>query len=86
MSLPDHPVIRNMERTGYPDGKRPQPSYCTCPVCGEEKAATFYLGRREGRNCTLGCENCVNVYDVWDENIQGKKGSALARLFRLLRK
>ena len=21
--LPDHPVIQNMERTGYPDGKEP---------------------------------------------------------------
>lgn len=21
--VPDHPVIRNMERTGYPDGKSP---------------------------------------------------------------
>lgn len=22
--VPDHPVIRNMERTGYPDGKPPE--------------------------------------------------------------
>ena len=32
--IPDHPVIRNMERTGYPEGK--EPTYPHCPVCGEE--------------------------------------------------
>ena len=32
--LPDHPVIQNMERTGYPDGK--EPIFPICPVCGEE--------------------------------------------------
>ena len=32
--LPDHPVVQNMERTGYPDGKEPR---CPrCPICGEE--------------------------------------------------
>ena len=24
-SIPDHPVIANMERTGHPDGKWPEP-------------------------------------------------------------
>lgn len=28
--IPDHPVIRNMEATGYPDGK--EPDYPHCPV------------------------------------------------------
>lgn len=28
--LPDHPVIQNMERTGYPDGK--EPIFPICPV------------------------------------------------------
>ena len=28
--LPDHPIIRNLERTGYPDGKEPR--YPHCPV------------------------------------------------------
>lgn len=32
--LPDHPVIQNMERTGYPNGKEPE--YPRCPICGEE--------------------------------------------------
>lgn len=26
--LPDHPVVQNMERTGYPDGKEPQFPHC----------------------------------------------------------
>ena len=33
--LPDHPVIRNMERTGYPDGKPPK-VVCICNECGAE--------------------------------------------------
>lgn len=32
--IPDHPVIRNLEATGYPDGK--EPDYPHCPFCGEE--------------------------------------------------
>ena len=32
--LPDHPVVQNLERTGYPDGK--EPHYPRCPICGEE--------------------------------------------------
>lgn len=32
--IPDDPVIQNMERTGYPDGKEPR--YPRCPCCGEE--------------------------------------------------
>lgn len=37
--LPDHPVIQNMERTGYPDGK--EPTFPICPVCGEECEEIF---------------------------------------------
>lgn len=34
LDLPDHPVIRNMERTGYPDGR--EPGIAHCPICGKE--------------------------------------------------
>ena len=34
MNIPDHPVIRNMEATGTPDGKAEQ--YPRCPACGED--------------------------------------------------
>lgn len=32
--IPDHPIIRNMERTGYPDGKEPRRKVYLCPICG----------------------------------------------------
>ena len=30
--IPDHPIIRNMERTGYPDGKEPSQKVYLCPM------------------------------------------------------
>ena len=57
-NLPDHPVIRNMERTGYPDGKEPR--YPRCPVCGEE-CATMY---RDG--VYVGCDVCMETKDAWE--------------------
>lgn len=58
--IPDHPVIRNMEQTGYPDGK--EPIYPRCPVCGEE-CETVY------RNIYLdivGCDVCLESKDAWE--------------------
>lgn len=58
--LPDHPVIRNMERTGYPDGREPdQPR---CPFCGA-KCDTVY---RNGENEIVGCEDCISFGDAWE--------------------
>lgn len=41
--IPDHPVIRNMERTGHPDGKGPKVLFkcihCRCEICDGE---TYY--------------------------------------------
>ena len=31
----DHPIVQNLERTGYPDGKGPAVC-CYCAECGEE--------------------------------------------------
>ncbi|MEA4932588.1 MAG: hypothetical protein VB071_03225 [Lawsonibacter sp.] len=50
--IPDHPIIRNMERTGYPDGREPRGP--VCPVCGRE-ADVFY--QRDGE--IIGCWGCV---------------------------
>lgn len=50
--IPDHPVIRNLERTGYPDGK--EPVYPHCPVCGKECFETY---RRDGE--VIGCNECM---------------------------
>lgn len=33
--LPDHPIISNMERTGYPSGKEPIAVF-VCSGCGED--------------------------------------------------
>lgn len=40
MQIQDHPVIRNLELTGYPDGQ--EPNYPICPICYEE-TDTFYV-------------------------------------------
>lgn len=60
-NIPDHPVICNLERTGYPDGK--EPKYPVCPMCGEE-TDTFYktIGGE-----IVGCDSCIRSVDAWDE-------------------
>ena len=60
-NLPDHPVIRNMERTGYPDGK--EPKWPICPVCDEE-TDTYY---KDKHGDSVGCDNCIQTSDAWDE-------------------
>ncbi len=59
----DHPVIRNMERTGYPDGKEPR--YPVCPVCGEE-CETIYRDHSGG---IFGCDVCVIISNAWEVDI-----------------
>ncbi len=55
-SVPDHPVIRNMELTGYPDGKEPRVC-CWCDECGGEiyEGQTYY---KIGSN--IYCEDCID--------------------------
>lgn len=60
MSIPDHPVIRNMERTGSPDGK--DPSYPVCPICGQE-CETIYT---DSKGIIEGCEGCLTRKDAWE--------------------
>lgn len=64
--IPDHPVIRCMERTGYPDGKEPQ--YPHCPICDCE-TDTFYKNK-DGD--IVGCDECVTAVDAW-EVISGER-------------
>lgn len=56
----DNPIIRNMERTGYPDGKEPQ--YSICPICGEE-CDTLYRNKYLD---IVGCEECVTTIAACD--------------------
>lgn len=58
--IPDHPVIQNMERTGYPDGK--EPTYPRCPICGED-CETMYKDRY---GAYIGCDVCVETKDAWE--------------------
>lgn len=56
----EDPIITNMERTGYTDGKTPTSP--TCPVCGEECETAYF--DRFGR--VVGCENCMDERSAWD--------------------
>lgn len=49
----ENPIIRNCERTGYPDGKSPK--YPICPICGDE-CDTVYKNQL---NDIVGCDNCI---------------------------
>lgn len=60
MQIPDHPIITNMERTGWPDGKEPE--YPHCPVCGGE-CHTIY---KDKDDCVVGCDSCIKPIDAWE--------------------
>lgn len=60
-SVPDHPVIANMERTGHPDGKFQSP--LLCPLCGGE-CETIYRIKESGE--VVGCDLCIEQIDPWD--------------------
>ena len=57
---PDHPVIQNLMRTGYPNGKEPE-EFC-CPVCGAA-AENFYTTRDR---TIVGCEICLVPRPYWE--------------------
>lgn len=67
--IPDHPVIRNLERTGYPDSKAPE--YPRCPICGAE-CKTIY---QDVDGDIFGCDQCVATKDAWkfEECFPGKE-------------
>ena len=56
----EHPVITNMERTGYPDGKEPE--WPKCPICGS-LCDTFFKDR-DGD--IFGCDECTTTCDAWE--------------------
>lgn len=59
--MPDNPIIRNCERTGWPDGKEPQSFYC--PHCGAENPDSYFLDKF-GYLC--GCERCIRIVDAYE--------------------
>lgn len=58
MNISDHPVIRNMKQTGYPDGIEPEIYHC--PLCGAECECAF---KHKATGEIVGCENCIESID-----------------------
>lgn len=61
--IPDHPIVKNMMDTGYPDGIVPK-TYI-CPRCGQE-CDEYYINDDNG---VVGCENCITMYyaEDWED-------------------
>ena len=53
MIVPDHPDIRDIERTGYPRCYQPEPIYCG--ECGNEIRNDVY----EDEHYDYLCEDCL---------------------------
>lgn len=60
VSFPDHPVIRNMELTGCPDGI--EPKLPRCPICGAEVDTVYKNKELE----IVGCDECLQSNDAWE--------------------
>lgn len=60
--IPDHPIIRNLERTGLPHPEIDEDEEPICPVCGEACSTAFL----DSNGDALGCENCIQRKDAWD--------------------
>lgn len=58
-NIADHPIIHEIETTGYPAGR--DKTTLRCPCCGEELSVddeiyTGYSGE------VIGCEHCVEIH------------------------
>jgi len=60
MEMLEHPVVSNLMRTGYPDGK--EPLYPRCPICGAE----CNMVHRNGDLEIVGCDVCMSTDDAWE--------------------
>jgi len=56
----EHPVITNMERTGYPDGVEPR--WPRCPICNNECETIYWSKAGE----VVGCDMCLEEQDAYD--------------------
>jgi transcription elongation factor Elf1 len=61
VDCPDHPVVQNLCRTGYPDGREPE-VFC-CPICGAD-AENFYTTVKT--RTIVGCEICLMSRPYWE--------------------
>lgn len=51
--IPDHPVVQNMERTGYPTANTPLEP--VCPECNDQCDEFLF----DELNQLIGCDSCV---------------------------
>lgn len=65
MYMPDHPVIRNLERTGYPDGIS---RVYICPCCGAYDIDNVFIIDNE----IVGCDQCVSEKEPWEADCEYK--------------
>ena len=55
--IPDDPMIRRAEATGY----NREPVWPICPVCGQECDTLVKRGDE-----IVGCGNCIHTADAWE--------------------
>ena len=63
--MPDHPVIRNLEHTGYPDGIS---RVYICPCCGAYDIDSVFVIDDE----IVGCDQCVSEKEPWEADCEYK--------------
>lgn len=63
LDIPDPPEIRKMETFGTLHPEIDDDEETICPICGAE-CGTAYIG---DDGDALGCENCVQKKDPWDD-------------------
>lgn len=69
MNIPDHPVIRNMERYGYPDGDAHQAVFI-CSGCGNDILAGdkvwHIMGEQFCKRCIDNAEETAEPEDYYE--------------------
>lgn len=60
-NLPDAAYIRNLQDTGYRDGK--DPTYPGLPRSAEQTCETIYIS---ADNEIVGCDQCMTTRDAWE--------------------
>lgn len=63
MDMLEHPIITNVECTGYADGI--DPAYPHCPCCGEV-CETVY---RDRYGAYIGCNECLTTRNAWEVEV-----------------
>ena len=62
-NIPDDPIIRCIEATGYPPWLQDEEKVPRCPICGDE-CDTVY---KDKTGDIVGCDQCLRPCDAYDE-------------------